>query len=91
MSVTKISPIRLNELLKKLERFGLFCRSGKGSEIVVTSYIFGKEQHPEHFRRYRIGIHGSSKRTSPLISSHTVEALLRRFKITRDDFLVVLH
>lgn len=74
----KYPSFRLQQLLQRLERFGVTWREGKGSEIV----LLGTALHTKEFRRYRVGRHTKNRE----IPHALLQAILRRFEIAAVDF-----
>ena len=74
----KFPSLRLAQLLRRLERYGVTWREGKGSEIV----LLGTALQTKEFRRYRVGRHTKNRQ----IPHALLQAVLRRFEIADVDF-----
>ena len=74
-------PLRVSELIKRLKPFGVvvLARRGKGSETVL---LMPNAPDSKKGELYTLPNHG--KKTEVYVSM--IDALLRRFGITPDDF-----
>ena len=70
-------PYKLNELLKKLKKYGIvvMTKRGKGSEVILLK---PESQGSQKGPQYPIKNHGRGTE----ISTQVIDALLRRFNIT---------
>lgn len=78
MSPIKYPTLRLNQVVSRLERFGITAREAKGSELVLE----GKKLKSQTFIKYTVGRHKSNRE----IHRDLLKAILRRFEIEPEDF-----
>ena len=75
-----LNPLKINDLYSKLKKFGICIkRRGKGSHVILV-----RKDNTNSGLAYPISDHG--KKTE--VNVPTISAILRKFKIDNDDFLM---
>lgn len=78
MSPPRFPTLRLNQVLTRLQKFGVTHRPGQGSELVLE----GKTLKTKIFKKYIVGRH---QRDREIHRDH-LKSILRRFEITPEEF-----